>query len=47
MQYYLKQKGSWARQHFVQKNHTFVNNFVGIHWADLLLIYSKSDAFST
>ncbi len=34
MPYYLQQKSSWLRQNVVQKNHTFVKIFVGIHWAD-------------
>ncbi len=33
---YLQQKSNRLRQNFVQKNHTFVNNFVGILCADYI-----------
>ncbi len=47
MQYYLQQKSSWLRQNFVQKNHTFVNNFVGIHWADYIDLFKIRRIFYT
>ncbi len=36
---------SWLRQNFVQKSHTFVNSFVGLHWADYIELFKVRRIF--